>query len=872
MVRERRLVTLTGAGGCGKTRLAIELSRRLQCEFDAVVWVELAGLADASLVPTTVAAALGIAEPPDPVTDALVHHLAARDVLLVLDSCEHLLDACARLAVDVVRADSTTCVLATSRELLGIAGELRWAVPPLSLPDDGEDGDAMRLFVDRAHASQPGLDLDDSDARAAVVEICRRLDGIPLALELAAARTRMLSIHEIADGLSDRFRLLTGGERTALPRQRTLEGSVDWSYTLLDEVERGVLRRLSVFAGSFDLDAAQAVGATATVDPGDVFDAVTALVDQSLLQVVGDGRHRRYRTLETIREYAHRKLLDADETTEPRARFVAWCADFARRAAEGLNGIDHLRWLARIDAEIDNIRAALDASTHADDPEAGMRIVGDLLLYWFTRSEVAVGRPRVEATLDRGTTSRAGVAALTSLCVICYRSGAMGAAARYGDTAVAVARKLDDHPALARALHFRGWVKFWGQSDPHGAWADFEEARRLFSEDDDPLGVLNVGILGWTCVDTTRTPEAEPLLDAALATMLPVGAARANTLVARGWLRQAQGRTVDAATDYTEALRVAAEAGDRFIELLARSLLVVNDVEAGDRRDVQAQIAQGLTMAREHRLPFPESCMHYAAAMLHLNRGELSDAANELAATDASTPLPWFQGVVRSLQARVALQSGDVELAKEHAVAALRLGERTDNVSTQVRALVTLAQIDADHPHDQQLLHRALEIADDAGLAPLVLIALDGFAASYIRAGRIGDAEQLRAVVEHARADDADRSVNDADAQLVTRSRAAVGKSGTLGAAVAGLRRRPRLEPRTSYGWDSLTVAERNVVALVTEGLTNPQIGKRLFVSPRTVQSHLAHVFVKLQVSTRAELAVLATQRAVEQHSDSRSM
>src|SRR5262245_27401277 len=346
-----RLLTLTGAGGCGKTRLALQAAAEaVDAHPDGVWFVDLAPLADAALLPAAVLAALGLQETPGrPAMAALVEHLRLRGLLLVVDNCEHLVDACARLVDALLRACPRLAVLATSREMLSVPGEAAWRVPSLALPDawaptpaadDLARYEAIALFVERARLVQSDFVLAAANADA-VRQVCGRLDGIPLALELAAARVRVLPVEQIAARLDDRFRLLTGGSRTALRRQQTLKALVDWSYDLLSGAERAVLRRLAVFSGGWALGAGEAVcaddpgagpsDAVADVDRAEVLDVLTALVDKSLVQAEPRAGEERYRLLETIRQYAEDKLLDAGEAAAVRARHRDWCLALAER-------------------------------------------------------------------------------------------------------------------------------------------------------------------------------------------------------------------------------------------------------------------------------------------------------------------------------------------------------------------------------------------------------------------------------------------------------------------------------------------------------------------------------------------------------------
>ena len=316
LVAEHRLVTLTGAGGVGKTRLAVQVAAVMAEEFDAGVWyVDLAPITDPEVVPVAVARALGLPDQPHHSTlDTLTRFIGERQMLVVLDNCEHLLDTTATLALALLAACPGLTLLATSREPIGVAGEVTWRVPSLSLADE-----AIELFTDRARRVRPEFRVTDDNA-AAVAEICRRLDGLPLAIELAAARIRALSAEEIVDGLHDRFRLLTGGARTAVRRQQTLRASVDWSHALLTEPERVLFRRLAVFLGGFDLDAAQAVAGDGEVERYQVLDELALLVDKSLVVAEHASGPTRYRLLETVRQYALEKLGDSGEADAVRAR------------------------------------------------------------------------------------------------------------------------------------------------------------------------------------------------------------------------------------------------------------------------------------------------------------------------------------------------------------------------------------------------------------------------------------------------------------------------------------------------------------------------------------------------------------------------
>ena len=398
-----RLVTLTGPGGTGKTRLALEAASGLLGHFADGIWlVELAPLADPALIPQSVASALGLHESPGKTfTQTLIDYLRNRRLLLILDNCEHVVDAAASLAGTLLQACQRLQILATSREILGTMGETPFRVPSLALPAPTEatlatlaDCESIRLFVERARPTQPSFAL--SDANAAVIgRICRRLDGIPLAIELAAARVRLLRIDEIAARLDDSFRLLTGGSRTVLSRHQTLRALIDWSFNLLTEDERLLFLRLSVFAGGFTLAAAETICADETLDRAAIFDLLAQLVDKSLVvpfdastmdatPVAASTAETRYRLLETIRQYARDRLHDVGGNSVVRDRHLDYFVAVAEEAEPHFRQGEQVVWLDRLEAELDNVRAALEwaLSTRVDH---GLRLTASLLWFWHIR-------------------------------------------------------------------------------------------------------------------------------------------------------------------------------------------------------------------------------------------------------------------------------------------------------------------------------------------------------------------------------------------------------------------------------------------------------------------------------------------------------
>jgi predicted ATPase/DNA-binding SARP family transcriptional activator len=395
LVGTARLLTLTGAGGSGKTRLARETAQRTSASFTRVAWADLAPLSDAGLLPQQVAGALHVPERPgkSPL-ELLTAEVGDTHALLVLDNCEHLVDACAALAEALLRACPRLTILATSREALGVASETAWLVPPLSRVE------AVQLFVERAQATLPSFAVGPANA-AAVDEICRRLDGIPLAIELAAARVRVLSPQQIADRLGDAFRLLTGGSRTALPRHRTLRATMEWSFALLAAREQVLLRRLAVFAGGFTLDEVESVCAGAPLECEDLLDGLAALVDRSLVHMdPGDGEAR-YRMLETVRQYGMERLGETGELPALQRRHADYFLAFIETAEPTLiGGSSSPQVLARLVAEQDNIRAAYGWSVESPSrADLGLRFVGALYWYWYVLGQFREARQITDRAL-----------------------------------------------------------------------------------------------------------------------------------------------------------------------------------------------------------------------------------------------------------------------------------------------------------------------------------------------------------------------------------------------------------------------------------------------------------------------------------------
>jgi predicted ATPase/class 3 adenylate cyclase len=670
LVGAHRLVTLTGAAGCGKTRLALQVAREMLDAYHSGVWlVDLAPLADPDLVTQVVARTLGVREPAAstmvdaldsgaqnarPLVDLVVEHLRSRQLLLVLDNCEHVLEAAAAIVGTLLRGCAELRVLATSREALGVAGEVSWRVRSLSVPDPKhlprietlEDYEAIRLFVDRARAHVPGFVLTAEDGPS-VVQVCRRLDGIPLAIELAAARVETLSAGELASRLDDRFRLLTGGSRTGLERHQTLRAAVDWSYDTLPDRERTLLDRLSVFAGGCTLEAAEDVCAGGDVGADAVLDLLALLVAKSLVMTDRDSRGARYRLLEMIRQYAREKLVASGDHERLRARHRDWCLALVGRAEREVWGADQAAWLDRLEAENDNLRQALDFTIAAREAEIALRFVGALGRFWMVRGSWEEGqRFLLDALALPGTAShpflkaqalntaalmtfgRAGddVAtaetlasealsmyrelgtrrgifwALQTLAFVAIRRGDLTVAESLADEAITVARSAGHEPSVAYALHQRAAVALH-RADYSAAEALVAEALPMMRRAGDTSGVVQVIALRGTAVASQRQfRTAAPIFQEALDLSRQLGNQEIvrTMLIVLGSLALVTDEPATALRDFQDAYAIARDVGDRYGEVLASAGL-------GEHALSEPDLAQALRWFMEATRIFTET-------------------------------------------------------------------------------------------------------------------------------------------------------------------------------------------------------------------------------------------------------------------------
>jgi predicted ATPase/class 3 adenylate cyclase/DNA-binding CsgD family transcriptional regulator len=870
LLDEDRLVTLTGAGGAGKTRLAVELAARLSSSIPDGVWyVDLAPITHSEVVPVAVARALGLPDQSGRSTDdTLIRFIGDRRMLIVLDNCEHLLDASASLARQLLGACPELRLLTTSREPLGIPGEVTFVVPSLSLTDE-----AIELFTDRARRALPDFAVADDNA-ATVTEICRRLDGMPLAIELAAARVRALTLDEILDGLHDRFRLLTGGARRSVRRQQTLHASVDWSHALLTETERVLFRRLAVFLGGFDLEAAHSVAGDDDAERYQVLDQLSLLVDKSLLTAENRSGRTRYRLLETVRQYALEKLGESGEAITVGGRH----RDYYTARADELEtpgDVDHPWQLNQAEAEIDNLRGAFTWSLENDEAEPALRLAASLLPLWFSRWRNREGLAWLDAALATETPKDdpARVRALADQGMILSFSG-FNEGAQIVEEALAAARGIGGSGLIIRALVAHG-VSY--AHDVEVAGADFREAAGLARELGDRWQLSQV--LGWQVMAGMMVGDhvaieavareggdlADAIGDGYNARVCRLASCNAHTF--RGEINQ----TVALLSD---VLAEATAARDPFCITTALLNKAFALAWQGDVDGAQAAI-DVLLNDQGHLGDLIDRIVYSAIGLLRLAAGDAaasSDAYEQALQRTSLTPTTVSTYVVTALP---LLACGDLAGARRRADEVVAASTGISLVAALVsRARVALAQ---DEPEQADTdLREALTLGAELHGYVMVPDAFDCLAYLAGDGGSHREAARLFGMAAAARREtgvvrfktfDADHdlrlaAVRDTLGESDFQAAWDEGATLTIEEAIAYVRRGRGERKRPSKGWASLTPTELDVVRLASEGLGNKEIATRLFVSPRTVQAHLSHVYSKLGVSSRVQLAQEASKHS----------
>jgi predicted ATPase/DNA-binding SARP family transcriptional activator len=580
LLSSARLLTLTGAGGSGKTRLALAVATECLANYAHGAWlVDLAALTDGRLVPQAIATVLGLREESQyPLVDTLVEALRSRHMLLLLDNCEHVITSCAGLVQTFLNACPQIQVLATSREPLGVAGEITWHVPPLAVPNPQRrysleelgQCEAVRLFVERAAAALPSFTLTQINA-AAVAQSCRRLDGIPLAIELAAARVKILSVAQLAERLDDGLRLLAAGGRTTPPRHQSLRAAIDWSYMLLPDAERALFRRLAVFVGSWTLEAAEAISADPHLEPGAiakaaVLELLAQLVDKSLVVVeIPTDSVARYRLLELMRQYAHEQLQASNEAALVALRHATFFLGLAETAEIELDGPQQVQWLDQIEIEHDNLHTALRWSFEHGALELALRLSGALGRFWALRGYLSEGRRWLDAALAHRSVVAAPLEAkvIYAAGMLAYRQGDYGQAETYFGDFLALQRELGHQQGVGDALAALGAVCY-SRGDYAAARARYQESLTVWRALGDQLGIADaLGRLGEAVMAEGDLAATRALLEESLA-LLQTGGNKQSIARVLGQLGEAarlQGDDDRAANYYQKSLVLVRELG-----------------------------------------------------------------------------------------------------------------------------------------------------------------------------------------------------------------------------------------------------------------------------------------------------------------------
>lgn len=882
LLASSRVVTVLGPGGSGKTRLAVEAAHRSLDDHDSVEWIDLAKVAHRDGVDDLVVSELSIHAGPRAPRQRIVEHLRARRALVVLDNCEHVLHAAGSLVEDVVASCSGVTVLTTSREPLELGSEALLRLGPLTVPMDAEgvdlfDCDAGILFGERVARVREG-GIDSAEDRAAAAEICRRLDGIPLALELAAARARSMPLTVVAERLERRFALLVGGTQTALARQRTLEASVAWSYDLLDPVEQSAVRQLSQFSGPFDLVDAMAFLDVAEPDPRDV---VASLVDRSLLLEERDATTARYRMLETVRFFARDRALQADESATLRDRHLAWVSDVVRSESATFEQAGAAAALLRLDRIVEEIRAALDWAASTDRPADALEILTDLMWYWVWRGMAGDALRRYEelgpldGIVDDHLLARAGFARFKVQSHALPDHDALEACAaatldeaiRVGDTAV------EGRLRLLLATH-RGF------RDPVGQRSDLDAAADLCREHGGPF---------WSAMADCHVSQSllfqVRLLDAQVPVAATERAAAASGI--RQLVVESIGRRATIAFglgDHDGALQALADVdaaleGVDSREMRAMTLAAATwvHVHRGDVEGVIARTSREIDdYVRDEDLQFVPLLLAPLAAA-RIAAGQAAVACEELAVVwnhPEVQAAKVYGFVLVPVYAAALRAAGKATDARTLVLDGLQIaaGLESDAFAAQLALLLGAFDLDDGDPASAEpRLHDALDALHRAGhrqdvcdaleeLAHLELDFARPAAAAVLLGAAAAERDAQRVVLRPWRQTAFDDTVARTRSELgddEMEERWARGAALTLDEAVALARRGRGERVRPTFGWDGLTDTERRVAQLAADGLTNPQIADHLVVGRETVKSHMASILRKLGVRNRTELARL---------------
>lgn len=832
-----RLLTLTGAGGSGKTRLALQVARDLAVDEvfrDGVWWVDLAVLMTRDSVPQAVAHTLGLRQVPNELlSETLARYLGAKQLLLVLDNCEHLISACAPLIECLLKRSPQLKIVATSREGIGIQAEQVWVVPVLSLPDSQQglpiqklaQFEAIRLFVERARAVKVDFALTANNAPA-VMQVCQRLDGIPLAIELAATRVKVLTVEQIAARLDDRFNLLTVGSRTALPRHQTLRATTDWSYELLSKQERSLFSRLSVFVGGWSLEAAEAVCSGDGFSSQQVLELLSQLVDKSLVIQEEQADAARYRMLETIREYAREQLDIANETQELGLRHLNFFLELTERAEFELRGPQRKLWLDRLEIEMANLNAALSFSLLlGDGAEKGLRLAGALNAFWALRSHQVEGSRWLNTLLTASHTDHLAPAirakALYTAGILASERGEYVVAVELLKESVMLWRQTGNPSGLGIAL-----IRLAKVVDSQGHNGDArvlsDASKRILRAAGDKWGLAFALALEWQIV----LPDADEAsmcrrLQESLSLFEETGDkwSVAEPLYSLGHFMARLGKFRQAREYFERFLPIARETDD--IWDIATTRMILASMSQAERQYGEAQVLYEQSLATWRMLGVKRFIARCLLELGHLARHN----------GDAARALCLF---AEGLKAAVASDQTDPM--------------RSDSIAF---CLAGFTEIWAEHRQPLPAAHLlgALKALVDAMGSGYVFIPVARFTQS--------DYHRAFAAV-HRRMDPA-----------TFATAFAAGRALRLEQAVAFALTPPALSQSApeyraaNKEFGGLTGREREIALLIAQGKSNREIAAQLVLSTRTVENHIAHILSKLDFHSRTRIATWVVEQAL---------
>ncbi len=882
LLDEHRVVTLVGAGGCGKTRLAFELARETVGRFrHGAAWVDLAPVTDPDAVLDAAAAAVGLRTSAEITTERIVARLAGRSLLLLVDNCEHLIDHAAALVAAVQRGCPGVRVVATSREPLALRDEAVWRVASLATPTDPAgadlvDADAGRLLVERIQRARPGYQPDGDDAPS-LAAVARRLDGIPLAIELAAARTATIPPRELAERLEERFALLAGGSRDAVARQRTIEASVAWSYQLLATDERRAFRRLSAFAGSFPTAAA----ATLCSEDDAASDTVDRLVACSLL-VERPGPSRRVQMLEPVRWFARERLIDSGEADLVLGRHLDGCVDRARSLGAALDGRDVRAALAHLDLDLDDLRAAMAWGLAHGRAADVARIIAATPWFWIWRGRSLEAR----RWLDRAGTDLGAdlgpdeeVELLWARAALTVNNAAPGGR-ELADAGAALARSHGDGRAEARFRVLHSLVEAF--HDPHATLAEADVRRaRCRASGDAFWAATSLVSEAIAHITLGRFDLAAPVLDRLRGEAEALGHPQllADEISRRVLVDRRFGRYDDVHRAATRIGQVTAELTEINAQALVHAQAALVDVTQG--RAVEALGAMEALMARHVEAGeygyIPSIALPIIDALVDLGRAEEALERFEPFWESFRESISWRlrMGNARAIALYASGRTGDARLALGEVVAEARATPNDHEAANAERLLGAIAR-DAQRFSDaDDRLHRALDVQARLGYPQYVAEVLEELAGLDLdhdrptaaavlfgAASAIRDAAGVVRRIGRQPAFDTDIArLRDAlDAAPLTDawtrgSRLSMGDAVDLARRGRGERRRP------ATGWESLTATEGKVAALLAEGRTNPEIAEELIMGRATVKTHVSSILRKLGVTNRTQVAAAATAR-----------